>query len=66
VYRDDGGTTKYVRMNNNTLVNIGQLGLEFGPTEMLILKDNIAMNAGFMPMDTDDNLFVLSPNRASN
>jgi len=54
VIRDDGGTIKYVRMNNNTMVNIGQMGITFGSTGMLELKNNIAMNAGFMPLDDDD------------
>lgn len=54
VIRDDGGTIKYVRMNNNTMVNIGQMGITFGPTGILELKNNIAMNAGFMPLDNDN------------
>ena len=51
VIRDDGGVIKYARLINNTLANIGQMGITFGSTEMLEMKNNLMMNAGFMPMD---------------
>lgn len=58
--RDDGGTINYARINNNTLVNIGQMGITFGKIDTLIMTNNIAMNAGFIPKDDDDEWFVFS------
>jgi hypothetical protein len=58
--RDDGGITKYVRLNNNTLVNVAQRGSEFGPVDTLIVTNNIAMNADFLPKDDDDSWYVFS------
>ncbi len=60
IIRDAGGTINYVRMNNNTMVNIGQMGITFGPTVMLEFKNNIAVNAGFLPKDDDDGWIVFS------
>jgi hypothetical protein len=54
VLRDDGGTINYARFNNNTMVNIGQMGVTFGPIDTLIMTNNIAMNAGIMPKDSDN------------
>lgn len=58
VMRDDGGITKYAKFNNNTMVNVAQRGIEFGPIDTLIMTNNIAMNAGFLPKDDDDNWYV--------
>jgi len=58
IIRDDGGVIKYARLNNNTIVNIAQRGISFGPIDTLIMTNNIAMNAGFIPKDDDDGWFV--------
>jgi hypothetical protein len=60
VIRDDGGVIKYARVNNNTIVNVAQMGITFGPVGMLEMNGNLMMNAGFLPMDKDDDWFVLS------
>ena len=31
IIRDDGGVIKYARVNNNTVVNVAQMGITFGP-----------------------------------
>jgi hypothetical protein len=54
VIRDDGGVIHYARVNNNTLCNIGQMGITFGPIDTLVMTNNIAMNAGFIPKDDDN------------
>lgn len=54
IIRDDGGVIKYARINNNTMVNVAQRGITFGPIDTLIVTNNIAMNAGFLPKDDDD------------
>jgi len=64
IIRDDGGTIKYAYLKNNTMVNIGQMGITFGPIEELVIINNIAMNAGFMPKDDDDGWIVLSADSA--
>ncbi|MDX2429452.1 MAG: T9SS type A sorting domain-containing protein [Bacteroides sp.] len=53
IVRDDGGELNYVRFSNNTVVNLGQRGIEFGPTAMLEANNNIFMNTGFMPVHVD-------------
>ncbi len=58
--RDDGGVINYAKINNNTLVNIGQMGITFGKIDTLIMTNNIAMNAGFIPKDDDDDWFVFA------
>ena len=60
VIRDDGGVINYAKLNNNTMVNIAQMGITFGRIDTLIMTNNIAMNAGFMPKDDDDDWFVFS------
>ena len=60
VIRDDGGVISYAELNNNTIVNIAQMGITFGPIDTLIMTNNIAMNAGFLPMDDDDDWFVFA------
>ncbi|HDS08334.1 MAG TPA: T9SS type A sorting domain-containing protein [Bacteroides sp.] len=60
VIRDDGGTIKYAHMENNTLVNVGQMGITFGPIEELNIFNNIGVNLGFMPKDDDDGWIVFS------
>lgn len=60
VIRDEGGVIKYARMNGNTLVNIGQMGVSFGPAGMVEMNNNLMMNAGFVPMDDENSWYVLS------
>ncbi len=60
IIRDDGGTVKYASINNNTIVNVGWMGVNFGPSEKIIMTNNIVMNAGFLPMNTNRDLFMLS------
>lgn len=60
IIRDDGGTIKYASMNNNTIVNVGIKGIDFGPAEKVVMTNNIVMNAGFIPMHIDDDDFILS------
>ncbi len=60
IIRDDGGSIKYAHLENNTLANIGQMGITFGPIEELAMINNIAVNMGFMPKDDDDGWIVLS------
>ena len=54
VIRDGGGIIKFAKLNNNTMVNVAQRGLTFGPIDSLILTNNIAMNVGFLPMDDEE------------
>ena len=54
VIRDAGGVINYARVNNNTLVNIAQMGITFGPIDTLEFKNNISVNSGFMPKDDDN------------
>lgn len=54
VIRDDGGTINYARVNNNTIVNVAQMGVTFGPIDTLEFNNNIAVNAGFLPKDDDN------------
>jgi hypothetical protein len=58
IIRDDGGIIKYARINNNTIVNVAQMGITFGPIDTLIVTNNIAVNAGFLPKDDDNDWFV--------
>jgi|GEM_PF-777174 len=60
IIRDDGGSIKYAHLENNTLVNVGQMGITFGPIEELAMINNIGVNMGFMPKDDDDTWIVLS------
>jgi len=60
IIRDDGGVIHYARINNNTIVNIAQMGITFGAIDTLIMTNNIAVNAGFLPKDDDDGWFVFS------
>jgi len=60
VIRDDGGDINYARINNNTIVNIAQMGITFGRIDTLIMTNNIAVNAAFLPKDDDDDWFVFS------
>jgi hypothetical protein len=60
IIRDDGGVIKYAKINNNTMVNIAQMGITFGAIDTLIVTNNIAMNAGFLPKDDDDGWVVFS------
>lgn len=66
IIRDDGGIIKYARVNNNTIVNIAQMGITFGPIDTLIMNNNIAMNAGFLPKDDDDGWVVFSADSIGN
>jgi hypothetical protein len=59
IIRDDGGWIKYCRFTNNTVVNIGQHGITFGEVGFLDVKDNLFMNAAFMP-DVNTDRFVIS------
>lgn len=60
IIRDDGGNIKYASFNNNTIVNVGWKGVDFGPAETVVMTNNIVMNAGIMPMHIDDDISVLS------
>lgn len=60
VIRDDGGVIKYAKLNNNTMVNVAQMGITFGAIDTLIMTNNIAMNAGFLPKDDDNSWVVFS------
>ncbi len=60
IIRDGGGYIKYAKVNNNTFVNIGQHGITFGQVGMLEVKDNLFMNAAFIPQDEEDGRYVLS------
>jgi hypothetical protein len=60
IIRDGGGYIKYAKVNNNTFVNLGQHGISFGPVGMLEVKDNLFMNAAFIPQDEEDGRYVLS------
>ncbi len=54
VIRDDGGTLTYARLNGNTFANIGQMGITFGPVGTVEMKNNLMINAGFIPKDIDN------------
>jgi hypothetical protein len=60
IIRDGGGMINYAWFTNNTVSNIGQHGISFGPTGQLVFANNIFQNAGFMPMDLDGGRFVVS------
>ncbi len=60
IIRDAGGNIKYANINNNTMVNIGEMGLDFGPSEKIIMTNNIVMNAGFIPMNVANDDYLLS------
>lgn len=60
IIRDGGGKIGYAHMNKNTIVNIGQWGITFGPTEELVVTNNLSVNAGFLPKDDDSNWVVFS------
>lgn len=60
IIRDDGGVINYAKLNNNTIVNVGQMGITFGKIDTLIMTNNIAMNTGFLPKDDDDDWFVFA------
>ena len=60
IIRDDGGVIKYARVNKNTVSNIAQMGITFGPIGVLEMNGNLMMNAGFLPMDSDNGWVVLS------
>jgi hypothetical protein len=60
VIRDGGGTIKYVRITNNTIVNIGQMGITFGPVGKVEMANNIGVNMGFVPKDDDSGWEVFS------
>ena len=61
IIRDDGGTLNYAYINNNTIVNVGQMGVTFGPASTVIMTNNLVMNAGFMPKSiNEDEWIVLS------
>ncbi len=59
VIRDDGGTLNYARVNNNTFVNIGRMGVTFGPVGMVEMNNNLMINAGFIPRDIDNDEYVV-------
>jgi hypothetical protein len=65
IIRDDGGIIKYAKINNNTMVNVAQMGITFGPIDTLIVTNNIAVNAGFLPKDDDDGWEVFSADSAN-
>lgn len=46
--RDGGGDIKYMKMNQNTLVNGGQRFSSFGPVNQLIVTNNIIANPRFI------------------
>lgn len=60
IIRDDGGELNYARFSNNTVVNLGQRGIEFGPTAMLESNNNIFINVGFMPTHVDSPVDIIS------
>ncbi len=60
IIRDDGGVIKYASLINCTLNNIGQHGITFGPTEMLVLKNNMSVNSAFVPKDNDSEWYFIS------
>lgn len=60
ILRDDGGVIKYARVNNNTIVNNAQMALSFGSCYSLEMTNNLAMNAGYYPMDDDEEWYVFS------
>jgi hypothetical protein len=60
VIRDDGGELSYCRIKNNTFMNIGNQGIEFGPTSELELTNNLFVNTGFMPTSVTDPDYVFS------
>jgi len=59
VLRDDGGKLNYARLNGNTFANIGQMGITFGPAVMVEMKNNLMMNAGFIPKHIDEDEWVV-------
>ena len=60
VIRDDGGIIKFAYINHNTIMNVGQMGITFGPIDSLVLTNNLMINAGFMPKDEESGWVVLS------
>ncbi|MFO7932984.1 MAG: T9SS type A sorting domain-containing protein [Bacteroidales bacterium] len=58
IIRDGGGKIGYARFNNNTVMNMGQMGITFGSIEEVEVYSNLFVNVGFMPTnDPDRNIF---------
>lgn len=50
---DRGGWIQYVKINQNTIVNIGQRIFDFNETQTGIFTNNVVVNAGFFGYDYD-------------
>jgi hypothetical protein len=50
IIRDGGGKIGYARFVNNTVFNIGQMGITFGAVEKVEMMNNLFVNTGFMPV----------------
>jgi hypothetical protein len=48
VIRDGGGIINYCKVNQNTIVNVGQFGIHFGETINAQFTNNIMANYGFL------------------
>lgn len=47
ILRDGGGKINYARVNHNTVVNVGQMGISFGEIIELEFKNNLFVNTAF-------------------
>lgn len=47
ILRDGGGKINYARINHNTVVNVGQMGISFGEIIELEFKNNMFVNTSF-------------------
>lgn len=50
---DRGGWNKYVKLNQNTIVNVGQRIFDFAETQTAIFTNNLVINAGYLGYDYD-------------
>jgi len=50
IIRDGGGKIGYAKFANNTVFNVGQMGITFGAAEKAEVMNNLFVNTGFMPL----------------
>lgn len=58
IIRDGGGWIKYCKMDQNTIVNTGQMCLSFGEIAGLDFTNNILRNAAFLATDTASGWYI--------
>ena len=54
VLRDGGGIINYCKVNQNTIVNVGQFGIHFGEVIETHFTNNLLINPGFLGQTSDE------------